>query len=145
MHRRVSLLFLFAAVAALFALACGSSGSSRPAGVAAPEVRADLVGTIFFGSGNTAPANIDVWVTNRANVPIVLRHLEVDSPGMGTYTIRRTTREVRETITPGDTRRVTIFATAITTVRNPSEPLTIRVFADFEVGEDRWREIVMTR
>lgn len=145
MHRRVSLLFLFAAVATLFALACGSAGSSRPAGVVAPEIRADLVGTIFFGSGNTAPANIDVRVTNRANVPIVLRHVEVDSPGMGTYTLRRTTREVRETISPGDTKRVTVFATAITTVRNPSEPLTIRVLADFEAGKDRWREIVMTR
>ena len=145
MHRRVSLLFVVpvvvVALTVLFALACGSTASSRPAGITAPEVRSDLAGTIFFGSGNTAPANIDVTVTNTASVPIVLLRVEVDSPGMSTYGIRRTVRQVRENLAPGETKRVTVFATAITEVRNPSEPLTIRTIADFEAGKDRWREI----
>jgi hypothetical protein len=141
MHRRVSLLFLVVLAAALFAVACASAGSSRPAAITAPEVRSDLVGTIFFGSGNTAPANIDVTVTNTASVPITLLRVEVDSPGMGTYRIQRTARQVRENLGPGETKRVTVFATAITTVRNPSEPLTLRTIADFEAGKDRWREI----
>ena len=141
MHRRVSLLFLVVLAAALFAAACGSAGSSRPATITAPELRADLVGTIFFGSGNTAPANIDVTITNTASVPITLLRLEVDSPGMATYRIQRTVRQVRENLGPGETKRVTIFATAITNVRNPSEPLTLRTIADFESGKDRWREI----
>jgi hypothetical protein len=140
MHRRVSLLFLVALIAA-----CGSAGSGRPASIAAPEIRADVAGTIFFGSGSTAPANIDVEVTNVANVPITLRHVEVDSPGMGTYALQRASRIVRETIAPGETNRVTVFATAVTTVRNPSEPLTVRVIAEFETGKDRWREIAITR
>lgn len=140
MHRRVSLLFLVALI-----VACGSASSGRPAGIAAPEVRAGIAGTIFFGSGSTAPANIDVEVTNVANVPITLRRVEVDSPGMGTYGIQRASRIVRETIAPGETKRVTVFATAVTTVRNPSEPLTIRVIAEFEAGKDRWREIAITR
>jgi hypothetical protein len=142
MHRRVSLLFLVVAAAALFALACGSTSSSRPAGITAPEVRADLVGTVFFGSGNTAPANIDVNVTNTASVPIVLLRVEVDSPGMATYRIQRTVRQVRENIAPGETKRVTVFATAVTNVSNPSEPLTIRTITDFEAGKDRWREVL---
>ena len=141
MHRRVSLLFLVVALASLM-MACGSMGSARPAAVAAPEIRADVAGNIFFGSGSSAPANIDVAVTNRATVPIVLRRLEVDSPGMSTFGLIRTSREVRETIAPGETKGVTVFATAVTNVRNPSEPLTVRVIADFEVGKDRWREIV---
>ncbi|HEX6641637.1 MAG TPA: hypothetical protein VF215_11025 [Thermoanaerobaculia bacterium] len=140
MHRRVSLLFLVALIAA-----CGSAGSGRPAAIAAPEIRAGVAGTIFFGSGSTAPANIDVEVTNVANVPITLRRVEVDSPGMGTYALRRASRIVRETIAPGETKRVTVFATAVTTVRNPSEPLTIRVIAEFENGKDRWREITFAR
>ncbi|MDP9194744.1 MAG: hypothetical protein M3P06_23860 [Acidobacteriota bacterium] len=143
MHRRLSLLFFVVAVAALFTIACGSTGSSRPAGITAPDVSSDLSGTVFFGSGNTAPANIDVTVVNRASVPIVLRRVEIDSPGMATYAIRRTAREFRETIAPGETKRVTVFATATTNVRSPSEPLTLRTIADFEVGKDRWREIVM--
>jgi hypothetical protein len=137
MHRRVSLLFLVA----VFAGACGSAGSSRPASIAAPEIRAGVAGTVFFGSGSTAPANIDVSVTNRATVPIVLRRVEVDSPGMSTYGIIRTARTMRENIAPGETKSVTVFATAVTNVRNPSEPLTLRVIADFENGKDRWREI----
>lgn len=141
MHRRVSLLFVVVAAATFFAVACGSASSSRPAAITAPEVRADLVGTVFFGSGNTAPANIDVTVTNTASVPITLLRVEVDSPGMGTYRIQRTARQVRENLGPGETKRVTVFATAITTVSNPSEPLTLRTIADFEAGKDRWREI----
>ena len=141
MHGRVSLLFLVVVSVTVFAVGCGSAGSARPANLAAPEIRAGLAGTVFFGSGTSAPANIDVSVTNRATVPIVLRRLEVDSPGMGTYGLIRTTRTVRETIAPGETKNVTVFATAVTTVRNPSEPLTIRVIADFESGKDRWREI----
>ena len=137
MHRRMSLLFLVA----LFAAACSSAGNSRPANIAAPEVRAGLAGTVFFGSGTSAPANIDVSVTNRANVPIVLRRVEVDSPGMSTYGLIRAARTMRETIAPGETKSVTVFATAVTNVRNPSEPLTLRVVADFESGKDRWREI----
>ncbi|HYC60968.1 MAG TPA: hypothetical protein VEK79_15505 [Thermoanaerobaculia bacterium] len=135
----MSLLFLVS----MLALACGSSSSARPGGIAAPELEADLVGTVFFGSGNSAPANIDVVATNRATVPIVLRRVQIDSPGMATYALIRTSRNVRETIQPGQSRRVTVFATAVTNVRNPGEPLTIRVIADFESGKDRWREIVM--
>jgi hypothetical protein len=142
MHRRVSLLFLVVAVAALFAVACGSTSSARPATISAPALRADLVGTVFFGSGNTAPANIDVSVTNTSSVPITLLRVEVDSPGMATYRIQRTVRQVRENLGPGETKRVTVFATAITNVRNPSEPLTLRTLADFEAGKDHWREVV---
>ncbi len=139
MHRRVSLLFLVV----LFAVACGSTGSNRPANIAAPEIRAGINGTVFFGSGTTAPVNIDVAVTNTATVPIVLRRIEVDSPGMSTYGVIRTARTMRENIAPGETKTVTVFATAVTNVRNPSEPLMIRVIADFESGKDRWREIKM--
>jgi hypothetical protein len=142
MHRRVSLLILVVALATLFTIACGSGGSTRPAGITAPAIDSDLVGTIFFGSGSTAPANIDVNVTNTSSVPITLTRVEVDSPGMGTYTLRRTARLLREDIAPGQTKRVTVFATAVTTVSNPSEPLTIRTIADFQAGKDRWREIV---
>ena len=139
MHRRVSLLFLVV----LLAVACGSTGSGRPATISAPDLRAVLNGTVFYGSGTTAPVNIDVIVTNTATVPIILRRVEIDSPGMATHGVIRTARTMRETIAPGETKSVTIFATAVTTVRNPSEPLHVRVIADFENGKDRWREIEM--
>lgn len=142
MHRRLSYLTLMTLSVTLLSLAC-ASGSVRPANIAAPSVEADLNGTVFFGSGNQAPANIDVTVTNNASVPITLRRVEIDSPGMGTYGIVRTSRTFRDTIAPGETKRVTVFATAVTRVRNPSEPLTLRAIAEFESGKDRWREITM--
>ena len=146
MHRRVSLLFLVAVSlvsVALFAVACSSAGSARPANIAAPDLRAMVSGSVFYGSGTTAPVTIDVFITNRATVPIVLRRLEVDSPGMATHGLIRTARTMRENIAPGETKSVSVFATSVTNVQNPSEPLQIRVIADFENGKDRWREIEM--
>ena len=138
MHRRVSFLF----VVSILALACGT-GSVRPAGIAAPSISAEVNGTVFYGSGTTAPANVDVTVVNHANVPITLRRVDISSPGMATHGLIPTFREVRETIAPGESKRVTVFATSVTTVRNPSEPLTIRAIADFESGKSRWREVVI--
>jgi hypothetical protein len=137
MRSRVSFLFLVV----LLASACGSASGSRPSNISEPDIDAGLAGNVFFGSGTTAPANIDVAVTNTANVPITLRRVEVDSPGMASYGLIRSSREFRENLAPGETKRVTVFATAVTTVRNPSEPLTIRVIADFESGKDRWRVV----
>jgi len=143
MHRRVSLLFLVAVSLAFFAAACGSTGTARPANIAAPDLRAVINGTVFYGSGTTAPVTIDVIVTNQATVPITLRRVEIDSPGMVTHGVIRTSRMMRETIAPGETKSVSVFATSVTNVRNPSEPLHIRLVADFESGKDRWREIEM--
>lgn len=138
MIRRMSSLFLVS----LFALACGMAKSSRPSTIPAPGIDAGVIGTIFFGSGNSAPANVDIIATNHASVPIVLRRVQIDTPGMATYGLLRTGRTLRETIGPGQSKRITVFATAVTAVQNPGEPLTIRVIADFESGKDRWREIV---
>lgn len=143
MHRGLSFLLLF--VIAL-TTACGSAKSMRPATIAQPDLDAGLATELFFGSGTQAPANIDVTVTNRANVPIVLRRIEIDSPGMGQYTIGRIIRDFRETIGPGETKVVPIFATAYAqTTRRPSEPLQLRAIIAFEAGEAKWREILMAR
>ena len=136
----------FSFLALVLVMACGTGGgSARPASVAQPEVRAELAHDVFFGSGTTAPATIDVTVLNRANVPIMLRRVEVSSPGMAQYGIYTTFRDFRETIQPGETKSVPVFATAVTTVRNPNEPLTIRAIADFEAAGKVWREVVMSR
>ncbi|HEV3485264.1 MAG TPA: hypothetical protein VG106_07645 [Vicinamibacterales bacterium] len=133
------------ALLALLLAACGTGGSgtgSRPSSIAQPDVSAYLTHDVFFGSGDTAPATIEVTVTNRANEAIVLRRVEVESPGMVTHGILRTQRDFRETISAGETKSVTIFATAQTFVRRPTEPLTIRATVDFEAQGTRWRHIV---
>jgi hypothetical protein len=134
--------WLFAAV--LVAIACGT-GSARPADVAEPQVRVELAHELFFGSGATAPATIDVTVLNRATTPIVLRRVQLSSPGMTTYAIFPITRDFRETIQPGEIKTVSVFATAQTTVRRPVEPLSLRAVIDFASGGKVWREMVITR
>jgi len=135
----------FSSLIILLLIACGSGSSGRPATVAKPDMRAELAHDVFFGSGSTAPATIDITVLNRATVPITLRRVEVSSPGMAEYGIHSTSRDFRETIQPGETKSVAVFATAETTVRNPTEPLTIRAVVDFEVEGKIWREITTTR
>jgi hypothetical protein len=131
--------------AMLLTMACGSAGSSRPATVAKPDMNVELAHDLFFGSGATAPATIDVTVLNRATVPILLRRVELSSPGMVQYGIYPITRQFHETIQPGETKTVAVFATAQTSVRRPTEPLTLRAIVDFEASGKVWREMLITR
>lgn len=136
-----------ALVLVLFAVACGSSNSQpqRPANFRAPELDVRLSNPVFFGSSSSAPANIDVEVTNRATTPLVIRRVEVDSPGMIEYAIRRTARDFRQTVNPGETKVVTVFTTAYTTTSRPTETLTIRAIIELQAEGKTWREYVQVR
>lgn len=139
MRRKLSILLLLS-------LACASTPLQRPASMPQPGIDAGLVNPLFFGSGTTAPATIDVHVTNRGKVPITVRRLELDSPGMSQYTIARFARIYREVVPPGETKAITAFATAIAqTTRRPTEPLTIRAIVELESEGAVWREIVILR
>jgi hypothetical protein len=134
-----------AAVLFLFAVACGSNQPQRPANFTPPDLDVRLAHEVFFGSGTTAPANIDVEVTNRATTPLVVRRVEVDSPGMVEYAIRHAVRDFRQTVNPGESKVLTVFATAETAVRRPTERLTIRAVIELEAQGKTWREYVQVR
>ena len=140
MRRSLSILLLLVA-------ACASNRSNRPANIPQPDLGARLVNPLFFGSGVDANATIEVGVRNRAKVPITVRRIELDSPGMGQYTILRSVRDYREIIPPGGEKAITTFATArAQTTRLPSEPLALRVIIEFEAERGQvWREILMLR
>lgn len=136
-----------ALVLVLFAAACGSSNTQpqRPANFVAPDLDVRLSHPVFFGSSSSAPANIEVEVMNRAATPLVIRRVEVDSPGMIEYAIRRTVRDFRQTVNPGETKLVTVFAMADTTTSRPTEPLTIRAVIELQAEGKIWREYVQLR
>ena len=139
MRRAFSFLFLLT-------LACASSQSSRPASIAQPDLNAHMINPLFFGSGTTAPATIEVTVRNRANVPITVQRIELDSPGMGQYALGRVARDFKETVNPGEEKPFTVFATAYAqTTTRPDEPLLIRAIVEFKAGDNHWREILMAR
>lgn len=129
----------------LTAASC-ASGGGRPDGVERPQIHIGVAGgTVFFGSGSSVPVTVEVEVTNRAKVPITLREVEVSSHAMVEWGLRSRRQLFNETIAPGETRTVTLFTTAVSYARYPSEPLSLRSFVDFEVNGKYFREIVFTR
>ncbi|HVE72555.1 MAG TPA: hypothetical protein VNI54_14415 [Thermoanaerobaculia bacterium] len=126
---------------------CASNTAKRPANIPQPDLGARLVNPLFFGSSTEAAATIEVGIRNRAAVPIILRRVEIASPGMGQYTILARPRDYRETIAPGEEKVITAFATAIAqTTTRPTEPLSLRVIVEFTNNEGAvWREILMLR
>lgn len=143
MRRVVSFLFLLTFAGAL---ACATARSSRPSTIPRPEISASLVHPLHFGGLDTSPATIEVRITNRSQVPVMVRRIEIESPGMRQYTLDRGVRDFRETIAAGETKALTVFsrATALTTT-NPDEPLLIRTVVEFAAGESVWREVMMLR
>lgn len=130
----------------LLVLACGTAKSTRPSSIPQPDLDAHLVNPLFFGSGTTAPATIEVEVTNRADVPIEVVRISLDSPGMGQYTLGTARREFKDTVAPHETKKLTVFATAYAqTTRRPDEPLVLRAIVEFKAGDAYWREMLMAR
>jgi len=132
------------ASALLFTLGCATTAPDRPANVAQPDIRVRQAGPIFLSQGTT-PVSIDVEVTNRADVPLVIREVEVSSPDSAQYAIARARRLVNETVAPGETRKVTIASTAVAqNLRAPvGEPLSIRAFVRLEANGKTFREIAI--
>ena len=141
MRRCLSILLL------LILAGCASNTAKRPANIPQPDLGARLVNPLFFGSSTEAAATIDVAIRNRANVPIIVRRIEVASPGMGQYTIVARPRDFRETLGPGEEKVMTTFATAVAqTTTRPTEPLSLRVIVEFATSEGVvWREILLLR
>ena len=133
------------AAALLLTLACASTTTDRPANIAQPEIQIRQAGPIFFGSSSTTGLSIDVQVTNRANVPLVVREVEVASGGSTQFTIDRARKLFNETIPAGDTRTVGLVARAVArqTQAATVEPLIIRAFVRFEADGKTFREVVL--
>ena len=121
---------------------CGSSQPFSASGGRA-GVGVLLAAPVFFGSGNTAPANLDVIVENRSAVPIVVRNVRLESSGMAQWGIYPISRTFRETVSPGQARAFPIFATAVarTARYTPNEPLSVRAIVQFDSESDRYQEV----
>jgi hypothetical protein len=132
-------------------LGCGANTAQRPANVPPPDLDAELVNDVFFGSGTTAPATIEVRVKNNAPQPITVRRIEVQSPGMTEWGLMRQSRVFREVVEAGTTKPITFFGTAQTVTTRRNEPLSFDVIVDFESGPEppaRWQQrlhVISTR
>ena len=139
MRRAAASLLLVAAVA------CGTARSTRPASIPKPSLDVALINELFFGSGSEADATIEVLIENRASVPIILRRVEISSPGMLQYELVPMAKEFRQTIAPGGTKAVRLLTIARTDSSRQIEPLMLRAVVQLEGGGSSWREIVLRR
>lgn len=129
----------------LLAAACASTNVSRPADIAQPEIQVRPAGPVFL-TQSSSPLTIEVTVTNKANVPLAIREVEVSSLGSDQYEIP-TARRIYpdEVVAPGETRTVSLSATAA--ARNSGtrvgQPLHVRTFVRFEANGKTFREVVI--
>lgn len=123
-------------------LSC-SSASQRPASVTAPDIVVDVPGSIFFGSGRTAPVTLEVSITNRASTPLRVRKIEASTPSMTTYGLETVRQNFDETIAAGETKKFSVFTNAVTSVDSPKEPLSVRTVVTLEANGVLFREITM--
>jgi hypothetical protein len=130
-------------LACLLAAACASS----PQEPSLVEVDVRTGGSLFFGSGTTAPLMAEVVVGNRTSAPIVLRGIRLSSPGMSQYSLLPESRTFNDTIAAGEAKAYPMTPTAVASRARMTvnEPLTIRAEIDFESGGKRRREIVHVR
>jgi hypothetical protein len=131
-------------VAIVFVMAaCSSGGPPMSTSGGRAGVAVTLASPVFFGSGTTAPANLEVLVENRAGVPIVVRNISIQSSGMLSWGIYPTQRMFNETVNPGEAKAFPMFATASarTSRMTPNEPLTVRTVVQFDAGKERFQEI----
>ena len=130
----------------LLTLACATASSSRPATLPQPDIDSRLVTPIYFGAGIEAPATIEVSVRNRAQVPIIVRRIEITAPNMRQYTFLPAARTFRETVPPGETKLLIVSTRVTEPLRDtPDEPLSLRVVVELEAEGNTWREVLMKR
>jgi hypothetical protein len=133
-HRRLSL------VALTLALACATT--DRPAGLTKAEVGVRLLNPLFFGAAGTASATFAIGVQNTASVPIIVHAIRLSSPGMLEYSLKPEERQFHQTIESGETGGFSIATTVSGSPgMDPSEPLAVRIFIDFEAGGQRYHDI----
>lgn len=127
----------------VLAAACSSAGPPMSTSGGRAGVAVTLASPVFFGSGTTAPANLEVLVENRAGVAIVVRNISIQSSGMLSWGIYPTQRMFNETVNPGEAKAFPMFATAgaRTSRMTPNEPLTVRAVVQFDAGKERFQEI----
>lgn len=131
------------ALLVLLAAGCGSSQQEFSTSGGRAAVGVNLVSPVFFGSGTTAPANLDVIVENRSAAPIMVRSIRVESMAMAVWGIYPVQRIFRESVNPGEAKAFPLFATAVTgrARSTPNEPLSVRAVVQFESGEERYQEV----
>jgi len=132
---------------ALF-LVFGCATNSAPPG-SEPEVELIQLSRVAEGMQyDTGPvsARYAVEVKNTMSEPVTLHRVNVLSIGGGAYTLPSYSQGFNETITPGETKRVSFWAPAYVateTVAGANGPVTLRGTLEFEASGRKFQKIVV--
>jgi len=124
----------------LAAVACSSTAAKESPGK--PALQIVQTAPLFFGSGYSAPLNVNVNIANVAKEPIRVRRVRLEpGGGQNQYNIYPHSRIVSEEVQPGETKTLYIALTAYTNITRlqPNEPLGMRAIIDYEFGGKRYQ------
>jgi hypothetical protein len=131
------------ALAAAIAIACASCVGlvDRPLDDSQPvvnltQVRPDPWEPVLYGP---LTVEYELTVFNPSPHPIVLRAVDLRSAGNGKYTVARQSRNLRRTISPGETisTRISVEAWGSGGQASAYEPVTIQGIAWFAMAHSR--------
>lgn len=127
----------------ILAVAC----SSTPANPYRPTVTLDQLSGISFAATTTAPFTVEVQVTNRHTQPLTVRHMRIEGGLSQQYRVAPADQSVHEVIQPQQTFNVRLVMTAYSQqgfIQDP-EPLNLRAFVSYTVGEQQFRDMYLFR
>ncbi len=129
----------------LLALGCAMSANQGPE----PDITIYQLSHVAEGTQyETGPvsAHYAVDVKNTLTEPVQLRRVAVQSIGGGAYTLPAYAQGFNETITPGETKRVSFWApafVAVNTVAGANGPVTIRGTLEFSAATRKFQTVVV--
>ena len=129
--------------ALLLAVACASA----PQNPYRPQVTVDQLNEMSFGATTAAPVGIEVQVKNTSVHPIVVRKVRIEGGLSQQYLVSPVERVITEEVPAGETRGIRITITAVSQQGriNDPEPLNLRGFINYTVGEQQFQDFYIFR
>lgn len=131
------------AILLLLAVAC----SSTPTNPYRPTVTLDQLSAINFAATTRAPFTVEIQITNRHTQPLTVRHVRIEGGLSQQYRITPADEAVLEVIQPKQTYTHRLVMTAYSQqgfIQDP-EPLNLRAFVSYNVGEQQFRDLYIFR
>jgi hypothetical protein len=129
--------------ALLIVAGCATNSTSGPE----PEINIYQISRVPYGTQHDiAPISTQfvVQVKNTLPEPLTVRRVEVQSIGGGAYTLPSYSQAFNQTIEPGATNRVSLWAPAVVTLNTTlgaNGPVTLRLAVEFEAGGKKFQKI----
>ena len=123
--------------AVLFIAACASSNNNAKVDIPQPDIEVQqLSSTPAVAEHVTGgvPVNFGIAVSNKADIPITLKRINISSIGTGGYNVPNNSRPFDKVIQPGTTEQVSFWAgaNADPSIAGVNGAVALRVIAQFD-------------